>query len=74
MSEECYYFYHQQQHLKLNNIRKDRIDKKAKGFHFTAYKNMHKVKIIASNLTKIALFLLFKYLMRNWYLFLFKDE
>lgn len=35
---------------------------------------MYEVKIIASNLTKIALFLLFKYFMRNWYLLLFKDE
>lgn len=32
------------------------------------------MKITASNLTKIALFLLIKYFITNWYLLLFKDE
>lgn len=36
MWEECYYFITNNQHFKLNTIRKDRIDKKAKAIHLTA--------------------------------------
>lgn len=36
MWKECYYFIINNQHFKLNTIRKDRTDKKAKAIHLTA--------------------------------------
>lgn len=36
MWEECYYFIINNQHFKLNMVRKDRTDKKGKAIHLTA--------------------------------------